>query len=96
MKDSHLTLRLPDELSRALDRMAGARDLPKSQLVREAVAAYLSAAATPAEPERTLAARALARRWAAVPRLDAHEARAFGADLRDARRELPVPDRSWE
>jgi len=43
--DSQITLRLPKELARALTKRAKARGVPKSQLVREAVARYV------AEPE---------------------------------------------
>lgn len=43
--DSQITLRLPRELDRALNKRAKARGVPKSQLVREAVARYI------AEPE---------------------------------------------
>jgi len=43
--DSQITLRLPADLGRALARKAKAQRVPKSQLVREAVAKYL------AEPE---------------------------------------------
>ena len=48
MKDSQLTLRLPRDLERALSRRARERGVPKSQLVREALQAYLAA---PAETE---------------------------------------------
>ncbi|MEK7668294.1 MAG: CopG family transcriptional regulator, partial [Gemmatimonadota bacterium] len=41
MKDSHLTLRLPADLARALARWARSRRVPKSQLVREAVTRLL-------------------------------------------------------
>lgn len=43
--DSQITLRLPRDLARALSRRAKDRGVPKSQLVREAVARYI------AEPE---------------------------------------------
>ena len=42
MKDTQLTLRLPRELQRVLARHARARGVPKSQLVREALQAYLA------------------------------------------------------
>jgi len=41
MKDDQVTLRLPRELARSLARTARARGVPKSQLVREALQAYL-------------------------------------------------------
>jgi metal-responsive CopG/Arc/MetJ family transcriptional regulator len=44
--DSQITLRLPKELARAIARSAKARGVPRSQLVREALAKYVS------EPER--------------------------------------------
>jgi hypothetical protein len=44
--DAQLTLRLPRDLARALARQARARGVPRSQLVREAVAKYVT------EPER--------------------------------------------
>ncbi len=47
--DSQITLRLPRDLARALARRAKERRVPKSQLVREAVAQYLA----PAEPQLT-------------------------------------------
>lgn len=43
MKDSQLTLRLPRDLQRALARRARERGVPKSQVVREALQAYLAA-----------------------------------------------------
>jgi predicted transcriptional regulator len=47
--DSQITLRLPRDLARALARRAKERRVPKSQIVREAVAQYLA----PAEPHLT-------------------------------------------
>ncbi len=47
MKDDQLTLRVPGPLARALARRARERDVPKSQLVREALERYL--AEVPAE-----------------------------------------------
>src|ERR1044071_7386076 len=99
MKDSHLTLRLPAELARMLARKARALGVPRSQMVREAVARYL------AGPERTpvtdmqatrLTARALAARWDTLPRLDAEEADAFAADIAAGRDALPVVRSPWE
>lgn len=49
MKDDQLTLRVPAALARALARRAKARDVPKSQLVREALERYLADRA-PVEP----------------------------------------------
>lgn len=42
MKDDQITLRLPRALSRALGRRARERGVPKSQLAREALEAYLA------------------------------------------------------
>ena len=42
MKEDQLTLRLPRELARALAQQARERGVPKSQLVREALQAYLA------------------------------------------------------
>jgi len=41
--DDQLTFRIPRELSRALNRSARERRVPKSQLVREALRQYLAA-----------------------------------------------------
>jgi hypothetical protein len=43
MKTDQLTLRLPAELSKALEGEAKERGVPRSQLVREALHAYLGA-----------------------------------------------------
>lgn len=45
MRDDQLTLRLPHELLRDVDRRARALGVPKAQVVREALAAYLAAPA---------------------------------------------------
>ena len=42
MKDDQVTLRLPRELARLLSRRAKERGVPKSQMVREAIQAYLA------------------------------------------------------
>lgn len=47
MRDEQLTLRLPHELLRDIDRRARALGVPKAQVVREALAAYLAAPAAP-------------------------------------------------
>lgn len=49
--DTQLTLRLPKELGRRLNRQAKARGVKKSQLVREAVAAWLDSAEGPTAEE---------------------------------------------
>ena len=95
MSDTHLTLRLPADLARALARWARARAVPKSQVVREAVARYLAPADASAG-ERPLTARDLAARWAALPRLEPDEAATLAADIAAARRDLPPPGTAWE
>jgi len=95
MKDSHLTLRLPAELARALARWARGRGVPKSQLVREAVARYLGPDAPPSERPARVTARALAGRWAELPSLTPEEARDLEADLAAARKALPKVRPPW-
>ena len=94
MKDAHLTLRLPRELARVLARWARERGRPKSELVREAVAAYV-APTTGAAP-RTLTAAELAARWRSLPRLTTGEAATLGADVESARRLLPPVRAAWK
>ena len=93
MKDAHLTLRLPAELARALARWARARHVPKSQVVREAVARYLSPPPSARTPPVT--AGDFADRWATLPRLTAEEARDFEADIAAARGALPPVRDTW-
>lgn len=101
MKDSHLTLRLPAALADLLDRWADERDLPRSQVVREAVSAYLSApgagaggvAATAPVPRVT--GRELAQIWSALPHIDRHDARRLATDVARARRRLPPVEDPW-
>lgn len=94
MKDSHLTLRLPAALARLLDRLARTRGLPKSQLVREAVAIYLGAEDI-GPTERTITGRELAKRWRTFPRLTPDEAADLLADIAGARAKLPAPEPRW-
>lgn len=42
MKEDQLTLRVPASLSRALTQRARERDVPKSQVIREALERYLA------------------------------------------------------
>ena len=95
MKNSHLTLRLPADLARALDRRAGERDTGRSQLVREAVTAYLAGTAAPAA-RPTLSGLELARRWRTLPHLTADEAAALASDIAAGRRRLPPPADRWK
>ena len=52
MKDDQLTFRVPRDLLRQLKQLARSRGVPASQLVREAVQAYLAAPRSD-EPEAT-------------------------------------------
>lgn len=96
MKGAHLTLRVTADVARALDRRASDRDVPKSQLVREAVTEYLAPAAPGSGGRPALSARELARRWPAVPRLDVAEAREFAHDIAVARKAKPGSKSRWE
>ena len=95
MKPEHLTLRLPRDLARALSRWARERGIPKSQVVREAVARYFMP--NTAESVSTpVTGAAFAERWAALPRLTPAEAGEFAADLDAACRDLPGARSPWE
>ena len=97
MKNTHLTLRLPVALARALARLARENDVPRSRVVREAVAAYVGApAGGAAAGTPLLTARELAARWPALPRLEPADAAAFAADVAAARRDLPPASAPWE
>ena len=96
MKDSHLTLRLPAELARALARKARALGVPKSQMAREAVARYLVPATAESNRMPRVSAREFAARWAPLPRLEPAEADAFAADIAAGREALPAIDIPWE
>ncbi len=95
MKDTHLTLRLPLELSRILTRRARDRGVPKSLVAREAVALYLAGA-----PESgtvpSLLARELAARWNDLPRLGNEEAAALEKDIAEGRAALPALRVPWD
>lgn len=95
MKDDHLTLRLPRALARALARWARDRRVPKSQVAREAVAAYLAGAPAQGSPARVVTASDLAGRWAALPRLGPEEAAAFARELEAASQALPPLSAPW-
>ena len=96
MKDSHLTLRIPAELARALARRAKALGIPKSQMAREAVARYLVPATDEETPVRDVSARAFAARWRAMPRLDPKDATDFAIDIEAGRNALPPIRSPWE
>ncbi len=94
MKDSHITLRVSEALSRALERAAEARGIAKSMLVREAVAQYLEGAPPRRTPPMTL--DAFIARWRTLPRLSPEEAQSYADDIEAARTELlPLRD-PWE
>ncbi len=94
MKDTHLTLRLPLELARALAKWARDHGLPKSQVAREAVARYLSPISAVSNSRRVTGLE-LAERWAGLPRLTAEEAAAFDADIAASRAALPPVAPPW-
>jgi len=94
MKRSHLTLRLPAELARALERWARGRRVPKSLVVREAVARFLSPGSV--STGAALTAGELAARWRGLPRLTEADAAAFDADIVAARGTLPPLNTPWE
>ena len=95
MKDSHLTLRLPTPLARALARLAKGRGLPTSHVVREALAAYVAPVGDRTPPVTNVTAGELARRWAALPHLSPDEAESYTADTAGARAQLPRLQRPW-
>ncbi|HUQ18246.1 MAG TPA: CopG family transcriptional regulator [Gemmatimonadaceae bacterium] len=95
MKDSHLTLRLTAAISRALDRLSHERGIPKSQVVREALAMYMVPRAPESTPV-TITAAELAEKWNSVPVLDAAEAHDFSEDIKKARRTLPPARPAWK
>lgn len=96
MKDDHLTLRLPSKLARALARYSADRDIPKSHLVREAVARYLVPATEGAAGPRVVTAAELAARWPATSRLSPTEAADMDNDIASARKALPPVTSPWE
>ena len=92
--DEHLTLRLPRELARALARWARRHRVPKSQVAREAVAAYLAVPGGTLSPAITAAQ--LADRWPGLPALTPGEAKDFASDVAAAARRLPPVHPPWE
>ena len=95
MKTAAITLRLSAELAKNLGRIARGRGIPKSQLVREAVARYLAPSGSEAKAPR-ITASSLAERWKDVPRLTRDEASDFRKDIEAARTELSPPASAWE
>lgn len=100
MKDAHLSIRIPTELDRALERRATADAAPKSQLVREAVSRYLDPPPSGTSPDgstpRRPTGRMLAERWPTLPHLERADADALASDISDAKASLPDPCPPWE
>ena|SRR5690348_5521390 len=99
MRDMHLTLRLSRDLARAVSRWAKAHGVAKSQLVRDAVAAYVGvalAAPAPSDQIGVLTARAAAARWASLPHLSPEEAGGLAGGIAASRTSLPRVSSPWE
>lgn len=94
MKDSLLSVRIPADLSDAIDHRAAERGVGRSVMVREAVAAYLTTRPAPA-PVAAMPLAAFLAALATAPRLSADEAAAYEADLREARAALPPLEDPW-
>ena len=98
MRDMHLTLRLSRDLARAVSRWAKSHGVPKSQVVREAVASYVGAATSdpaPAERAGEVTARAASLRWASLPHLTREEAGGLAGGLAASRTSLPAVTPPW-
>ena len=95
MKQAHLTLRLPAALARLLDRRARERDLPRSQVVREAVSEYLAPASAPSGAMASVSGRDLAQVWPSLPHLGEADARRVGGEIETARHKLLPVDEPW-
>jgi len=95
MKTEALTLRLSASLANSLRKIAKQKGVPKSQVVREAVAKYLSPPAGDS-PVREVSARALAASWKTIPRLSPDEATDLGREIAGAREGLVLPPSPWE
>ena len=99
MRDMHLTLRLSRELARAVARWARAHGVPKSQVVRDAVAAYVGVAGAGGatiDTARTTPARSAAARWASLPHLTPKEAGGLAGGIAASRTGLPSVESPWE
>ena len=95
MKNAALTLRLSVDLAKSLAKLARARGIPRSQVVREALARYLAPLGSGSESSR-LTARVLAERWNDIPRLTPEEASEFHDDIAAARKKMRLPAPAWE
>jgi len=98
MRDMHLTVRLSRDLARAVSRWAKAHGIGKSQVVRDAVAAYVGVAAPVPAPsdQTTLTARQAAARWASLPHLSPDEAGGLAGSIAASRTSLPRAGSTWE
>lgn len=94
MKDTHLTLRLPAALARALARRARDRGVAKSQLAREAVTRYLELERPSSVP--TMTASEFALRWAGLPHLSPEDASTLADDIASGIRALPEARSPWD
>lgn len=95
MKDSHLSVRLSEEMADLLARAADAGSVARSQLVREAVVQYLASTSPPAAAHG-VSSRELARRWASLPRLTPAEATEFANEIEADRAALPPVEAEWD
>ncbi|MBL0178170.1 MAG: ribbon-helix-helix protein, CopG family [Gemmatimonadetes bacterium] len=95
MKDSHLTLRLPEALGDALEARAAEDRVPKSQVVREAVVRYLAPERVGRAEPRQVTARELAARWQTLPHLTPEDAAAFADDIARTGDAMPLPESPW-
>ena len=94
MSDTPLSVRLPAELSDALDRRAAERGVGRSMILREAVATYLTAA-PPSPTVRLMPVAAFLEIWPSAPKLTSEEAAAYAADLGADRESLGPVDDPW-
>jgi hypothetical protein len=95
MDQAHITLRLPADLAKSLAHWARGRRLPRSQVVREAIAQYLGGGPRTGSL-RLVTAQDLAARWPNLPRLTPEEANDLSADIASSRAALPQPHTPWE
>ncbi len=94
MPDTPLSVRLPADLTEALDRRADERGVGRSMVVREAVAAYLTDA-PPSPVVRLMPVAAFLELWPSAPKLSPEDAAAYAADLRADRASLGPVDDPW-
>ncbi|MGK2963738.1 MAG: ribbon-helix-helix protein, CopG family [Gemmatimonadaceae bacterium] len=95
MKSEALTLRISADLAKNLRKLAKQKGLPTSQVVREAVAKYLSPRVEDSRL-RQVTARALAVSWKTLPRLTPEEAAELEREITEARDDFILPQSPWE